>query len=292
MAERADRNSACAWRLALAECVAPAYAALPGVRAVLLAGSVARGWADRFSDVEMTVFWDAAPRDEARRAAAAQVGTLTTLYPYDDENAEWSDDVHVAGIEFQVSHRLVVATEQWLADVVEGYDTALVKQDLIAIIQYALPLHGGDLIAAWRAVVADYPDGLAEAMVREHLGFRSRWARQKMLYRDDRLLLYDDFVQAEKAILLSLMGLNRVYLPHLGFRWMNRLAAELTIAPPNLAARLADVFRRPPAEAVAVLDSLIGETLRVVEQHMPEVDVSAERADFEATRPVTDAPTA
>lgn len=292
MVARDDLNAASAWRLALAERVAPVYAALPGVRAVLLAGSVARGWADRYSDVEMTIFWDTAPSDDARCAAATQVGTLVNLYPYDDENAEWSDDVQVAGVEFQISHRLVDGTEQWLADVVEGYDTALVKQDLIAIIQYALPLHGGDLVAAWRATVADYPDGLAEAMVREHVGFRSRWARQKMLYRDDRLLLYDDFVQAEKAILLSLMGLNRVYLPHLGFRWLDRLAADLAIAPPNLAARLADVFRRPPAEAVAVLDALIDETLCLVEQHMPQVDAQAVRADFEATRPVVDAPTA
>ena len=283
-------NAASAWRRSLAESVAPAYAALPDVRAVLLAGSVARGWADRFSDVEMTVFWDSPPSDDARMAAAAQVGTLVNLYPCDDENAEWSDDVYVAGVEFQISHRLVDATEQWLADVVESYDTALVKQDLIAIIQYALPLHGDDLVTQWRATVADYPDALAEAMVREHLGFRSRWARQKMLYRDDRLLLYDDFVQAEKAILLSLMGLNRVYLPHLGFRWLDRLAASLTLAPPDLAARLADVFRLPPAAAVATLDALIDATIALVETHLPQVDALAARADFETARPIVDEP--
>lgn len=292
MAGRADLNAASAWRLALAERIAPAYAALPGVRAVLLAGSVARGWADRYSDIEMTLVWDTAPTDDARRDVAAQVGTLVNLYPYDDVNAEWSDDVRVAGVEFQVSHRLVTEIEQWLADVVEGYDSALVKQDLIAIIQYARPLHGHDLIAAWRATVADYPDGLAEAMVREHLGFRSRWVRQKLLYRDDRLLLYDDFVQAEKAILLSLIGLNRVYLPHLGFRWMDRLAADLPLAPPDLAARLAAVFRLPPVEAVATLDALIDATISLVETHLPQVDVRDVRADFEATRPLVDGPAA
>lgn len=167
-------NEASRWRLEMARGFSRAYEGIDEGRAVLLAGSVARGIADRYSDVEMMVFWDGAPTDEARRAAVERGGgVLVTLYAYDAENGEWSDDIHMRGVEFQVSHRRVELTETWLADVVERADTSLTKQDLISIIQYALPLKGADLIETWRTRVADYPDALQAAMVKEHLWFKS-----------------------------------------------------------------------------------------------------------------------
>jgi len=53
-------------RRALAQIVAPAYAKNPKVAGVLLAGSVARGIADQFSDIEIDIFWHAPPTDEDR----------------------------------------------------------------------------------------------------------------------------------------------------------------------------------------------------------------------------------
>src|SRR5215211_2830828 len=55
-------------RRALAEIVAPEYAANPKVAGVLLAGSVARGLADGFSDIEIDIYWHTPPTDQDRRA--------------------------------------------------------------------------------------------------------------------------------------------------------------------------------------------------------------------------------
>ncbi|MDQ3655564.1 MAG: hypothetical protein M3457_10845, partial [Chloroflexota bacterium] len=49
------------------------YGGHPGVRAVLLCGSVSRGWADRWSDIELTVCWELMPSLEARAELAARV---------------------------------------------------------------------------------------------------------------------------------------------------------------------------------------------------------------------------
>jgi hypothetical protein len=283
-------NEASRWRLDMAQGFALAYDS-PQVRAVLLAGSVARGIADRYSDVEMTVFWDGAPPDEARRQAVERGGgVLINFYDYDAENGEWSDDINLRGVEFQVSHRTIETTETWLADVVERADTSLVKQDLISIIQYALPLKGADLIETWQARVAQYPDALQAAMVKEHLWFKSRWNRRKLVERDETLLLYEDFVAAEKAILLALMALNRVYLPHLGFKWMDLLCADLRIAPTNLAARLRGVFQEPLPEAVAILDDLITETFDLLALHLSHLDIREAQAAFYEVRPIWDEP--
>ncbi len=62
-------NEASRWRLGRAREIAPVYLADPRVRAVMVGGSVARGWADRYSDVEVGVFWEAFPSPEQFRAA-------------------------------------------------------------------------------------------------------------------------------------------------------------------------------------------------------------------------------
>ena len=75
-------NEATIKRMALAQRIAPAYAANPKVRAVLLAGSVARGTADHFSDIEIDVFWAEPPSDdERRRRSSVSAGRYCTAPP-------------------------------------------------------------------------------------------------------------------------------------------------------------------------------------------------------------------
>lgn len=210
------------WRRELAERFAAGYRGLAGVRAVLLSGSVARGLADRWSDIELMVFWDGEPSEAARREAISHGGgTLVTAWEFDEDNAEWSDDVLLDGVEVQVSHRVVAVTEGWLADVTSAADPDLVKQDLVALIRFGVPMLGLDVIGRWRRQTAEYPPELALAMVQAHLSFRSGWQRRKLLDRGDLLPLYADLVDTARNVVLVLLGLNRVYFPHLGFKWLH-----------------------------------------------------------------------
>ncbi len=54
-------NEASLWRRALAERIALVYASNPEVAAILLSGSVARGWADHYSDIELGIYWSRPP---------------------------------------------------------------------------------------------------------------------------------------------------------------------------------------------------------------------------------------
>jgi hypothetical protein len=279
------------WRRALGEGFATGYQGVPGVRAVLLTGSVARGLADRYSDIELAVFWDDPPsrvlRDHAVRAGG---GRLVACHEYDEENDEWADDVLVSGVEVQVSHRTVAGTERWLADVLTGFDPDLVKQDLIALIRHGVPLYGTALLTAWQQGTADYPAALGLAMVRAHLDFRSRWQRRKLLDRGDLLPLYADLMDSARNVILVLLGLNRVYFPHLGFKWTARLVAELPDAPAELAARLDAILTAEPHDAVRLTDALLEETLQLVDSRLPQAGAAAELALFRAGRPVWDEP--
>ncbi len=104
-------NEATQLRLALAHKIAPAYAADPKVAAVVLAGSVGRGTADNFSDIEIDVFWKAAPTDDERRALiAACDGEIYHVHPFEED--EGAETFFIEGIKVDTSQFL---SRPWIA---------------------------------------------------------------------------------------------------------------------------------------------------------------------------------
>jgi hypothetical protein len=268
----------------LAEIVAPAYTANPKVAGVLLAGSVARGIADQFSDIEIDVYWHTPPTDEDRMAPIEQSG-WQLVYRHVDEN-EWADGFLIAGVKVDTSQFLVSTIDRWLDDAIIRADTEPEYQVRITAIQQGRPLHGAELIERWRARTAVYPDALAHAMVAEYSTFRPRYLLEMLAARDDVLLLHQDLVAAEQLILSVLMGVNRMYAPHPYHKWLDWEIAQLTIAPPDLNRRLRQILRAEPRMAVDQLHQLIEETFMLIEQHLPSFDTSAARAVFEERRVV------
>jgi hypothetical protein len=283
-------NEASAWRLALARKILPAYTANPKVEAVVVAGSVGRGCADRCSDIEIDLFYSEPPTDDDRRKIIEDAGgKLDTIWPYEED--EWSEVYTVGGVKCEISGFLSATMERYLAAVVDGFETTWEKQVLLCAVQNSVVLHGHSRIEKWRAKAAVYPEALAQAMIGAHLDLSYLWYVGEMLAaRDDALMLYDVFCEVEKRILCILLGLNRVYQAHPRHKWMDRLIAdELPLAPPELSARLKQVFRVPPSEGVCLLKRLATETHALVRQRFPDIELpdlsGGERAAFDAPPP-------
>jgi hypothetical protein len=270
-------NDASRQRLTLAREVAPAYGDLDEVAAVIVGGSVARGCADRYSDLELGVFWNHAPSDEGREQAAARAGALHRRnFPYEPATRTWDEEYEVTGLKIDVQHMTVESVEHVLTDVTERFDPAVPKQVLVGTLRHAIPLAGTELVERWRARTA-YPDGLALATVRAHLAFGPQSYLEMLAARDDWLRLDELFCRVARLLLGVLLGLNRIYPPASETKWFAWTIAQLPIAPPALAERLRQAFRSPPSLAVADLGRLVDETLALVEAHLPEVETTAVR---------------
>jgi hypothetical protein len=270
--------------LTLARTVAPAYAADPAVAAILVGGSVARGHADRWSDLELGIFWTGAPTEAARAAAAGVAGAAQRRVFPNAATEAWEEEYRVGGVKVDVGHLTVAAAEQIIDDVTVRGDPALAKQVFVAAVRDGVPLHGGALLAGWKVRAAAYPDELARAMVAEHLAFGPHWWLEMLAERDDLLALYGLLCRVERSVLGVLLGLNRVYPASAEFKWADRLAGSLTVAPPHLARRLKRVFRAEPREGVREAARLIDETVALVEAHLPTVDTAAVRARLASPR--------
>jgi hypothetical protein len=281
-------------RRTLAEGIAPAYAAYPSVVAVLLGGSSARGHADEFSDLEVTVLWKSPPTDGDRAEAIAVVdGDLVRLYPveHDTPGPVWSDAWHLGrkddiagtGIEVDMHHYLAGTIEQTIAEVVHDFDTDVGKHNLVGGLLHATPLHGEAYVAELQQRVSAYPDELRVAVVRAHAQIEGLWRLDAFAARDNPVAGYGVLVQAQQALLRTLLGLNGVYEP--GFKWLEPLAADLELAPANLLDRLRACYPLRAGESREILTQLVEETYDLIETQLPDIDVVRLRTVLAYERP-------
>jgi hypothetical protein len=282
-------NEASRWRLERAREVAPVYTADPRVRAVMVAGSVARGWADRFSDVEVGIFWESFPSPEEFRELMERCrGTDWELDPYSDEEDVWYEEYAVAGLKIDLRHMTAARMDRVVTDVVEGGDSSESRQQILSAMQHGVPLQGRALFDRWRATAARYPESLTRAMLRKHLALNPWWPVAMLAERGDLHLVAGAFHQATEAVFGALLGLNRLYHP--GSKWLEQTLATFPITPPDLAARLQRVFRADPLDGARWMEQIVEETFDLAEAVLPDVQVAAARRCFQSRRPVIDPP--
>lgn len=290
-------NAASQWRHTLARRLAPIYAENPHVAAVLVGGSTARGHADRYSDIELGVFWYQPPTDADRQAAANAInGDLLRLYPYDPVEEVWCDDYMLgrahpeqpkSGILVEVVHHTTDFLDRTFDEVLQHYNPDALKQNLIAGVVDGVPLHNAELVQHWKARAATYPDGLALAVVKRHAQIDHFWRWEMWLQRSVNLMmLYQSYTQVQQQLLHVLLGLNRVY--YFGFKWLDVVAERLAQKPPDLVRRLRQVYQVDPAVGAHELAALVEETYDLIEKQLPQVDVAWLRAVFRYRRPVWD----
>src|SRR5256714_1007930 len=283
---RSLMNEASAWRYALAQKLAPYYCTNPKVAAVAVEGSVAQGYADSSSDIDLVVFWTKPPTEKQRREIIKHArGRRWKLVPYNVEEGFWLEQFEVAGVAIDVRHMGIETTERILADVLEHCDPSLAKQRHIAALLSALPLSNPSVLTRWQQQARVYPRELSMAMVQAHLCFGPAWKQEMLAERSELLVLYESFCSIEKDILLVLMGLNHIYYP--GFQCVDQLIGQMPIAPPNLALRFKQLFgivSIDPLAGVYQLHDLIEETFDLVETHMSELDTAQVRARFREQR--------
>ncbi len=82
------------------ELVSGRLSAVPGVVSIMVCGSVARGWADGYSDLDIHVVCESIPSESARRDAYAGFGpplALSTLKVTEDYSCDDEFDIHQGG---------------------------------------------------------------------------------------------------------------------------------------------------------------------------------------------------
>jgi hypothetical protein len=308
----ADQHTA--WRYRLGTEVAEAYAADAAVAATAIGGSVARGWSDPFSDVEVFVFWRKSP-DEAQRNAAvkrsggnvdvdwtvpnaqeqwrgaleATGGYVGELWPYQDH--EWSEHFYVDGVNVGVSGFHLETVERWICRLIDDCRPNDDAQILAAAITHGREITGTDHVKSWRGRLAKFPVDLVRAIVSPELWIDQSWWNVRMLAaRNDRPAADLLFVRMVQRIIRCLLAVNRRYLPDPKPKWTRQLLLELERTPEDIADRIEAVWSAPTDQAAVHLQSLFDDTLDLLEANVAGLDVASARRWFRHRRAVWDGP--
>jgi hypothetical protein len=271
---------------ALARRVVAAALELGPLRAALLAGSGARGDADFFSDVDLLLYVDDLPSDDRLDRLCEAVGGTSPVWIAEPRLIQFS----VGGVAVQVGYSTI-------AQIDEELETALVRleevigspnQKMLSGLLEGLPLHGEEVIAAWRERAAVYPEPLRVASIEHHWRFFPLWYYgEAMSRRDSELWRIDMLLEGAFNVLGVLAALNRVYYARFELKRLRQLVAKFELAPPQLADRLESLFRKSAEAAADELGRLVVETRDLVLRELPELELPLRRQPGERIQPWT-----
>ena len=253
--------------LELAKNNVKAYIANPKTKAAMVAGSVAEGHCDEYSDCDM-------PSEEELQLVRQQNQGSERLWILGNrEDGGFAESYLVNGVECQFGHVTIAQWETDISNILTGHDIQSPLMKAMSGTSVGIPLYGATLIQQWKAKIANYPDELAQKMVEHYLKFFAIWGMQeKFARRDTTLWYYQILVESAQNLLGVLAGLNHLYYSTFQFKRMSRFIAQMEIAPENLADRLERLFYQAQPVAVNQLEALVRETVELVEIHIPQVD--------------------
>lgn len=265
----------------LAGRLAAGYAKQMRPHAVLLVGSAATGDADRFSDLDMLLYYERVPSAEALMKAQREV-VGSERYRCTDwldgsgapDECGYSERYVVGGIECQVARESVGAFEREIQSVVADLELSEQLLKIMSGLFEGMPLCGGELVEQWRQQAA-MTDELQRALIEKRWVFFPWWYFQERLRaRDTTAWRYDVLVQSVYSLVGVLAALNGFYFSTFEFKRASRLLSRFHTAPPNLPARLDALFEADEPTSTAELERLVSEVGALVASRFPSIDLS------------------
>jgi hypothetical protein len=285
-----------------------AYAEDPLVVAAAIVGSVARGWADEYSDVEVIVAWDEAPSNEQRLAAVERSGgRIDVDWTSDDaeawrqaladhdgriglmwplEGGEYAEHFVVDGVDVGVSGFTVDAVRGFVAQLVDEHQPNDDAEMLASSLLDASDVAGKALLEEWRVLAASYPRQLSAAVMRRELEIdEAWWSIDALAARDERPALDRILGRMQERILRVLLALNRQYLLDPKPKWLLPTLARLEVKPSGIETVWRSLPHSAGTDQVAMMQDLFEATLDLVAAHRVGVDINVVRRWYRHRRP-------
>lgn len=243
----------------------------PELMAMAVGGSVSRGQADAFSDLELLCFWDIFPDIETRHALVEAIGA-ELIFPIDDDQNE--DNLILKDIQIDVMHNTVDYYDNMISDAWEFHLADYQTLGFLDTITYAYPLFGEDILSVWKEKTNAYPRELAINVIFDNLVKLHNGNIELYIQRDNPTEFYAQMVAIQRKLFNILSAINKSYAG--GYKWMYPELESMEIAPVNIAVRFKQMFVENKFEAVEDLYALVFETLFLVKHNFPEIEFNVE----------------
>lgn len=259
--------SASTLRLGIAQELADLCPATLGEE-ILLAGSVAHGRADAYSDIEQVFYVATLPSCEDRDTWLKHIGAEGILHDEEplNDHSLWST-FRFRGVWIEAGWQVISQHDDWLRQIVAGQ---ILEHSLLILAEMtntAQSVRSQGWLAHWQQVLAHYPQPLQARLVQDALEpwrfpniLAARWA---CAAREEPLAITERLVRDVHGILRILFALNRQWEPE--WKWMKDVTPLLPLKPESFLDRLEAIFSTdPPVGRIAGCFQLMQETLELI----------------------------
>ena len=288
------------WRLARARDMAAIFAEEEAVRAVILSGAVAEGWADRYSETHMRVIWKALPSPEQQERTLAKIGGVS-LYGVESFEEGTPDEGYAPFLLTDLLSQCPGGPGWWQSNVPEerhrAYPVELENDSLQSVdrcldavlrqymlnraafemlgeLQRGTILYGAQLVDDWRRCLLSYPNALKANVVEDavaQLWQHLRYARV-LAERQDHVEYMRCGTVIAHCMLRMLFALNGQFgWQETPKRCAERLA-KFDVKPDAFYERLCRALAPPLREGVETLNALARESAALAVGHVPDLD--------------------
>jgi hypothetical protein len=239
------------------------------IKAIVIAGSVARDYADEYSDIEIPIFWDPLPSDATRNKIVSALNA-EFLYTYDGPAHE--DQLLIDGVQVDLWDVSTAHQEEILDAVLHKHRFDLGTLNALDTIRSCIPLYGHEIVRKWKLRAQEYPDELAEKIIQEHIASFSIGELFTSAQRNNPTAFYSRLSFLQQEAFLVLLVLNRRYFP--AFKWIYRVLESIQIKPEEIEHRFRKAYKAPYMEAIADTKSMLEETVHLVERQFPKMEMA------------------
>jgi hypothetical protein len=246
-------------------------------REIAVTGSVSRGIADQYSDIEIHLWSDELPAREDWWKWLQKVGAsdVSPDGATDEELGITWVTFRFRGVWVEAGWQTIPRLDAVLRRLLAAEITAHHRLILASAILHALPLRSESLLAGWQQELSHYPEPLQAQLIKDNTAAWSdphvpgvRWA---LVERGQRYPLAMRLVWDVQNLLAVLFASNRVWQPD--WKWIEHAAAQLPLRPDRLPQRLDEIFTlAQPEQSVLTAFQLILDTLALVPE---QYDVTA-----------------
>ena len=260
------------WRLDFARALNTHLYQFSDLEAVAVLGSVARGYSDVYSDLEIMLVWNHPPTLDLQRVVAQQ---LEAEHRYPEIDPGYQSAFRIHDLPVDIWHTTAEQEDAIIQSVLHDYSLDLVASNRLDTLRTCIPLHGAELMQQWKHSVQEYPQELAIRFLQTYLPHFHMRQLNLAARRDNQTRFYHTLSEIQCSLFLVLLALNKAYFPT--FKWMYPTLADFSVAPTQIGQRLQQMFREPPLEATTHLRDVLTETLALVEAAYPQLDTAYAR---------------
>ena len=266
------------WRFLTANKIADALVSNK-IDAIILGGSTSRGHADKYSDIEIGIFWKCMPTLEERKNVITQININNNIFTLEDIFHEpFIDFVYYngnrfTGLKIDLIHSTLNLIENDINEVVRNYSLNVHSHESVAAIVDAISLYNPILLNNLKNKIIEYPKELKLTIVRANLKFNPHFGKGLLLYRESMVVEFHQIINSYiRRILNVFLAVNEIYHGE-DFKWIDKLVLKMKIKPSNFVLRINKVLKNDNTfEIWTEIETLIKDTIKIVEKELPEID--------------------